>query len=135
MIAQSMLDLVGHTPLVRVRAPWWDARRASPGPHARRAAVWAKMEHSNPGGSVKDRICAAMIEDAEARDGLLVGISSGAAMHVALEVARELGDPSRNVVTVLCDTGERYFSLEEHFEGEEAAEATAAGPDPQQEAV
>lgn len=48
------------------------------------------------------------------REGLLVGISAGAAVHVALEVARELG-AGRNVVTVLPDTGERYFSLEEYF--------------------
>lgn len=47
-------------------------------------------------------------------EGLLVGISAGAAVHVALQVARELG-PSANVVTVLCDTGERYFSLDEYF--------------------
>jgi len=308
MIAESVLDLVGHTPLVRVRASW--------GGNEPRAAIWAKMENLNPGGSVKDRICSAMIEDAEARgvlgppgpvieptsgntgiglavvcavkgyrliltmpesmslerrqlleaygaeivltpaeqqmegaiakareialrmpgafmpqqfenpanpsvharttsfeivqameglsidafvatvgtggtvsgigrelrklhpdvrvvavepegcatisrgergptkiqglaagfvpknydgsvvsdvrtvrdddawttkmrlakrEGLLVGISSGAAMHVALEVARELGDPTKNVVTVLPDTGERYFSLDEYF--------------------
>jgi cysteine synthase A len=48
------------------------------------------------------------------REGLLVGISAGAAMHVALQVACELG-PGKNVVTVLPDTGERYFSLEEYF--------------------
>jgi len=48
------------------------------------------------------------------REGLLVGISSGAAVFAALQVARELG-PGKNVVTVLCDTGERYFSLGEHF--------------------
>ncbi len=48
------------------------------------------------------------------REGLLVGISSGAAVHAALAVARELGE-GKNVVTVLCDTGERYFSLEEFF--------------------
>jgi cysteine synthase A len=48
------------------------------------------------------------------REGLLVGISAGAAVHVALEVARELG-PGKNVVTVLPDSGERYFSLEEYF--------------------
>jgi cysteine synthase len=48
------------------------------------------------------------------REGLLVGISAGAAVHTALEVARELG-PGKNVVTVLPDTGERYFSLEEYF--------------------
>jgi cysteine synthase A len=48
------------------------------------------------------------------REGLLVGISAGAAVHAAVEVARELG-PGKNVVTVLPDTGERYFSLEEYF--------------------
>jgi cysteine synthase A len=48
------------------------------------------------------------------REGLLVGISAGAAVHVALQVASELGK-GKNVVTVLPDTGERYFSLEEYF--------------------
>lgn len=48
------------------------------------------------------------------REGLLVGISSGAAVRIALDVAKELG-PDSNVVTVLCDTGERYFSLDEYF--------------------
>ncbi|HEX7663456.1 MAG TPA: cysteine synthase A [Polyangiaceae bacterium] len=48
------------------------------------------------------------------REGLLVGISSGAAVHVALEIAHELG-AGANVVTILPDTGERYFSLEEYF--------------------
>ena len=48
--------------------------------------------------------------------GCSSGISAGAAVHVALEVARELG-PGKNVVTVLRDTGERYFSLEEYFRG------------------
>jgi cysteine synthase len=48
------------------------------------------------------------------REGLLVGISSGANVAVAMRVARELG-PGKNVVTILCDTGERYFSLDEYF--------------------
>jgi cysteine synthase A len=48
------------------------------------------------------------------REGLLVGISAGAAVHAALAVARQLG-PGKNVVTLLPDTGERYFSLEEYF--------------------
>ena len=61
MIAQSLLDLVGDTPLVRLGLERDDQR----------ATIWAKMEHLNPGGSVKDRICQAMIEDAEAR-GVLV---------------------------------------------------------------
>lgn len=48
------------------------------------------------------------------QEGILVGISSGANVSVAFDVARELG-PGSNVVTVLCDTGERYFSLDEYF--------------------
>jgi len=40
-------------------------------------------------------------------EGLLVGPSSGANVHAALEVANEIGDG--NVVTILCDSGERYL--------------------------
>jgi cysteine synthase A len=47
-------------------------------------------------------------------EGLLVGISAGAAVRVSMDVARELG-PGATVVTILCDTGERYFSLDEYF--------------------
>jgi cysteine synthase A len=46
--------------------------------------------------------------------GLLLGISSGGAVHVAAEIARGL-PPDGNVVVVLPDTGERYFSLDEYF--------------------
>jgi cysteine synthase len=53
------------------------------------------------------------------REGLLVGVSAGAAVFVALTVARELG-AGKNVVTVLPDTGERYFSLGDFFPGEAA---------------
>jgi cysteine synthase A len=48
------------------------------------------------------------------REGLLVGISAGANVAAAARLARELG-PGKNVVTVLCDTGERYFSLDTYF--------------------
>ena len=51
------------------------------------------------------------------REGLLVGISAGANVAIALDVARELG-AGKNVITVLCDTGKRYFSLDEYFQGE-----------------
>ena len=49
------------------------------------------------------------------REGLLVGISAGASVKIALDVARELG-PGKSVVTILCDTGERYFSSDAYFE-------------------
>ena len=48
------------------------------------------------------------------KEGLLVGISSGANVFAAQKVAEELG-PGQNVVTILCDTGERYISIEKYF--------------------
>jgi cysteine synthase A len=48
------------------------------------------------------------------KEGLLVGISAGANVFAAQKVADELG-PGRNVVTILCDTGERYISIEKYF--------------------
>ena len=57
---ESVLDTVGHTPLVRLR----EVARNCPAP------VLAKLEYFNPGGSVKDRIGLAMVEAAE-RDGRL----------------------------------------------------------------
>jgi cysteine synthase A len=62
-VADSVLDLVGGTPLVRLR------RLPGPG----RAAVLVKLESANPGGSVKDRIALAMVEDAERRGVLSPG--------------------------------------------------------------
>ena len=62
-IAGSVLDLVGNTPIVRLR------RVVKPGG----AAVVAKVESVNPGGSVKDRIAVAMVEDAERRGVLRPG--------------------------------------------------------------
>jgi cysteine synthase A len=53
-------------------------------------------------------------------EGLLVGISSGANVAAAMRVAERLG-PGTNVVTVLCDTGERYFSLRTYFPEEKRA--------------
>lgn len=53
--AETILDLVGNTPMVRLHRL----------PPAGSAAVWAKLERFNPAGSVKDRIAKAMIEAAE----------------------------------------------------------------------
>jgi len=59
-VAESILDLVGNTPLVPLR-------RVA---HGLPYRVLAKLEYLNPGGSVKDRIGAQMIEEAE-RSGAL----------------------------------------------------------------
>jgi len=48
------------------------------------------------------------------KEGLLVGISAGANVFASQKVAQELG-PGKNVVTILCDTGERYISIEKYF--------------------
>lgn len=48
-------------------------------------------------------------------EGLFVGISAGAATWAALIVAKELGK-GKTVVTLLPDTGERYFSMQQYFE-------------------
>ena len=60
---ESVLDLIGNTPLV-------DVSRLSPNPKVR---IIAKLENQNPFGSVKDRIAKAMIEDAEKHGRLLPG--------------------------------------------------------------
>ncbi len=62
-VADSVLDLIGNTPLVRL------GRIARAGS----ATILAKVESQNPGGSVKDRIARSMIEDAERRGALRPG--------------------------------------------------------------
>jgi cystathionine beta-synthase len=63
--AESVLDLIGNTPLVRLTHVTRDL-----GPLDRQPLILAKLESLNPGGSVKDRIGLPMIEAAE-RAGLL----------------------------------------------------------------
>ena len=61
-IAKQLTDLIGHTPLLELNK--FSAQKGLQTP------VIAKVEFFNPGGSVKDRIAFAMIEDAE-KKGLL----------------------------------------------------------------
>jgi cysteine synthase len=63
VVAQSVLDLVGNTPMVEVSA-------LSPNPRVR---IVAKLEGQNPAGSVKDRIAVAMVEHAEKEGRLKPG--------------------------------------------------------------
>jgi cysteine synthase A len=71
MKAANILQTIGNTPHVRIN-------RLFPS----RVEVWAKLERSNPGGSIKDRIALSMIEDAEARgvltkDSVIIEPTSG----------------------------------------------------------
>ena len=61
-IAASVLHTIGNTPHIRVNRIFGD-----------KAQVWLKSERSNPGGSIKDRIALAMIEEAEASGKLKPG--------------------------------------------------------------
>ncbi len=62
MKANTILDTIGNTPLIRLNRLFADVRPD--------VEVWVKTESFNPGGSIKDRIALAMIEQAE-KDGIL----------------------------------------------------------------
>ncbi len=59
---------------------------------------------------VPDRDSFVMARRLAREEGILVGGSAGLNVALALEVAREVDDPQALVVTILCDTGERYLS-------------------------
>lgn len=63
MKAQNILHTIGNTPHVRINRLFAGASQS----------VWIKSERSNPGGSIKDRIALAMVEDAEASGALKPG--------------------------------------------------------------
>jgi cysteine synthase len=62
MKANNILETIGATPLVRLNKLF-----------DKKVEVWVKLERANPGGSIKDRIALAMVEDAEARGILKPG--------------------------------------------------------------
>ena len=68
----DITKLIGHTPLIKLN-------RLNPN---KKAAVWAKIESFNPGGSVKDRVALSMVEGAEksgalTRDKTIIEATSG----------------------------------------------------------
>ena len=57
-----------------------------------------------------DKASMSMARRIAREEGILVGGSAGLNVQLALDVAREVDDPTACVVTILCDTGERYLS-------------------------
>ena len=62
MKANSVLETIGHTPHIRMQRLFGNSHQ-----------VWIKSERTNPGGSIKDRIALAMVEDAEKSGALKPG--------------------------------------------------------------
>ncbi len=108
LIADSMLDLVGRTPMVRIN------RLVGPDD----AELLVKLESHNPAGSVKDRIALSMIEAAEASGDLKPGdtiiepTSGNTGIGLAL-VAAVKG--YKLIITMPDDTSEERRALMEHY--------------------
>jgi len=113
--------LKGHNPAVKIiavepsKSPVLS--EGKPGPH-KIQGIGAGFVPEVLNRSIIDRIIQVDDDDAfktakrlAKEEGLFVGISSGAAVWAALNIARELGK-GKTVVTVLPDTGERYLSME-----------------------
>ena len=71
MKAENILQTIGNTPIVKINRMYGSAKN-----------VWIKLEKTNPGGSIKDRIALGMIEDAEAKgilnkDSVIIEPTSG----------------------------------------------------------
>jgi cysteine synthase len=71
MKAHSILDTIGKTPHVRINRMF-----------GKKVEIWMKLERANPGGSIKDRIALAMVEDAETKgilrkDSVIIEPTSG----------------------------------------------------------
>ena len=109
MLYSSYADLIGETPLVRL------GRLDLP----EGATLWAKLELANPGGSVKDRIGRAMIDDAERRGALRPGgtIVEGTAGNTGIGIAFAAIGRGYRVVFVVPDK----------FSGEKVALMRALG--------
>jgi len=86
VVCDSVIDMIGNTPLVHLRSL----------SQATRCTILAKAEFSNPGGSSKDRVAAAMVQEAEASGalapgGTLVEATSGSTGVSLALVARARG--------------------------------------------
>jgi cysteine synthase len=80
VVASSLLDLIGNTPLVEL------SRLSPPG-----RTIYAKLEGQNPTGSVKDRVALKMVEEANLDPGreLLEPTSGNTGISLALVAKRK----------------------------------------------
>jgi cysteine synthase A len=95
----------------------------NPGPH-KIQGIGAGFIPGVLNTSVYDEVLTVDADDAFAmsrrlarEEGILVGISAGANVHAALEVARRPDNAGKTIVTFLCDTGERYLTTPLFDEG------------------
>ena len=61
--------------------------------------------------AVEDDSAVATASLAATREGLLIGISAGAALYAAIDVGSRPEMRGKRIVVILCDSGERYMSL------------------------
>jgi hypothetical protein len=96
MIAASMTDLVlvGQTPLVQIHGRWL-----------------------SESGTVPPRGCMSAHEIVGTMDGLSIDAFCATSTRDERGPTNIQGESNKNVVTLLCDTGERYVSLEDLFAG------------------
>jgi len=120
--AQSVLDLIGNTPLIKLNHVTDDIK----------ATVLVKLEYVNPGGSIKDRIAAKMVEEAE-RDGklkpggtIIEPTSGNTGVGLAL-VAQQKG--YKCIFVVPDKVGEDKRAVLEAYGAEVVVTPTAVEPD------
>ena len=103
-VYNNVLELIGNTPIVR-------CQRMDTGP----CELYFKMESTNPGGSIKDRIGLSMIEDAERRGLLKPGatIVEGTAGNTGLALALVAQQKGYHLILVVPDkmSREKIFNL------------------------
>ena len=103
-IHESVLDLIGDTPIIR-------ARRLDTGP----CTLYLKLESQNPGGSIKDRIGLKMIEAAEARGDIQPGATlvEGTAGNTGIGLALVAQQKGYKLILVVPDkmSREKIFNL------------------------
>jgi len=103
-IHSSVLDLIGHTPIVK-------AQHLDTGP----CALYLKLESANPGGSIKDRIGLSMITAAEARGQIKPGdtLVEGTAGNTGLGLALVAQQKGYRLILVVPDkmSREKIFNL------------------------